>query len=149
MNSQPYSNKPANSNGSYTTTVLSSSQLLSYMARVWRYFGHCLKHHVYLWTFFVVMAEVVWPTNNAVSLALLSTIQSRPTPFVYRLRHDASMLPSQHLRNIGTFCVAEVQEHISWPPENNTGCCCNSLLHSLKTLFFVHYSTTSSALHEK
>jgi len=56
MNSQRYDNKRGNSNASSTTTVLDSSQLLSYKSRNWRYWGECLKHHVYLWTFFVVMA---------------------------------------------------------------------------------------------
>jgi len=53
MNCQRYGNKRGNSNASSTTTVLGSSQLLSYKSRNC---GDYLKHHVYLWTFFVVMA---------------------------------------------------------------------------------------------
>lgn len=81
--------------------------------------------------------------NMLLSKFPFRTIQSiLSSPFVYRLRHDSSSQPLQHLQNICPVLITVVQELMSWPPLNITGCYCNSLLHPLRMFSFVDYGTT-------
>jgi hypothetical protein len=122
-----------------------------WLALLWRR----SKHHVY-WGHFswlwlklcdrhstLLALALVYSQNNTVKTMLL------PAVFVFMLRHDSSPLPPHQLQNIGLLRIAAVQEHMSCPPQNSRGCCCNSLLHSLKTFSSVDYSTASYTLHEK
>jgi len=86
------------------------------MARVWHYFGACLKTPRLLGTFRGYDLSCMTDTKRYVLLPKfpLSTVQSiLPSLFVYRLRHDSSTQPSQQLQNIGPVSITVFQERLS------------------------------------